>query len=75
MELVAWSVVHGRSLPVRDSTCAIAEMNFVPCRVVSQVRKDKKFRLGVASFREECSNYVEIIQCELRAVRGWPEEA
>eukprot|EP00983_Pelagomonas_calceolata_P041251 1137994-Pelagomonas_calceolata.AAC.1 len=25
------------------------------------VRKDKHFRLGVGSFREECTNYVEII--------------
>lgn len=28
------------------------------------VRKDKRFRLGLASFREEASNYVEIIQLD-----------
>ncbi len=34
----------------------------------AQVRKDRNFRLGVGSFREECTNYVEIIHCEWQRV-------
>lgn len=38
--------------------------------VSPQVRKDKPFRLGVGSFREESSNFVEIIHCE-RGASTW----
>ena len=29
-----------------------------------QVRRDKRFRLAVGTFKEDCSNYVEIITCK-----------
>jgi hypothetical protein len=36
----------------------------------AQVRKDKRFRLGLGSFREESSNYVEIVTRE-RGAWAW----